>query len=267
MKIILSFRKFSTGDTARRIHTMLSSVFGPNSVLAGTESMAAFSTDGQQDVIDAVMDADVLLVLIDRDWLSGGWVQEPSDSDVMAINTALFEPSTEVIPLLLDGAYMPPMAELPVTLHELTRQRPVRISSATLDIDIRRLIQQLDPNASLPQRNNPFVGQQGSYSPPQQAYPYQQQFPVPQRTSTADPNIVFVVDLVAGLFGFVGVGHMLNGQIGKGIAFMVGYWVWWVVAIALTALSLGIFMCVAIPASLGFVFYSAYQAREYALGH
>lgn len=269
MKIILSYRKFNTGDTARRIQTILTSAFGPNNVIAGTESLINYNTEGENVVIEAVMQADALLVLIDRDWLAGDWAKDYTDSDVVALNTALFEPSTQVIPLLLDGAVMPSTSELPVTLHELPRQRVIRISSTTLDADIGRLIQQLDPTARVPQSSSPaFGGQQYGYAQPQQPYIYQQQIPVAnyRRTSTTDPNIIFVVDLLAGLFGFVGVGHMINGQIVQGIGYMIGYWVWIGIALLLTAVTLGIFGCIAVPVSFGIIFYSAYQARQYALG-
>ena len=269
MKIILSFRKFNTGDTARRIHNILTSAFGPNNVIAGTESLINYNSEGENVVIEAAMDADVLLVLIDRNWLAGGWAKDYTDSDVVALNTALFEPSTQVIPLLLDGAAMPSTSELPVTLHELPRQRVIRISSTTLDADIGRLIQQLDPRAKM-SSSSPYGGQQYGYSPSskQEAYIYQQKVPVAnyQRTSNADPNVVFVVDLVAGLFGFVGVGHMINGQIVQGFGYMIGYWIWLAIALMLMVATVGLFGCIAVPISFGIIFYSANQARQYALG-
>ncbi|MCI0709265.1 MAG: hypothetical protein L0154_03800 [Chloroflexi bacterium] len=267
MKIILSYRKFSTGDTARRIQNILTAAFGPNNVIAGTESLINYNTEGENVVIEAVMQADVLLVLIDRDWLSGDWAKDYTDSDVVALNTALFEPSTQVIPLLLDGAAMPSTAELPVTLHELTRQRVIRISSTTLDADIGRLIQQFDPRANVP--NNPsYGGQQYGYAPPQpQAHIYQQQIPVVnyQRTTTADPNVVFIVELIAAWFGFLGIGHILAGNIQRGVLSLIGWWIFATVGFVIAAITV-IGLCIFIPMALAIPFWSAFEARRYVMG-
>lgn len=263
-RVILSYRKFNAGDTARRLQPMLVSTFGAANIITGTESLVNFDPDTEHAVIDTVMQADALLVIIDRDWLAGGWVNDYTDSDVVAINTALFEPSTEVIPLLLDGAPMPSTAELPVNLDELARQKPVRISSATLYTDIRQVIQRIDPNAAMPVSNN----QQFPVPPKQPYYNYQQQIPVAtyQRSSSADPNLVFVVELIAAWFGFLGIGHMLSGNTGRGIASMVGWWIFGTVGFIIAAITV-VGLCIFIPAALVIPFWSAFEARNYALTH
>ena len=40
------------------------------------------------------------------------------------------------------------------------------------------------------------------------------------------PGLCGVVELLATLFGFSGIGVMLAGNVGMGLAFLFGYWFW-----------------------------------------
>jgi TM2 domain-containing membrane protein YozV len=77
-------------------------------------------------------------------------------------------------------------------------------------------------------------------------------------TQRNDPNSAFVIELLAGFFGFLGVGYMFVGRTNDGIIRLVGWWVvlglslfyWVVVYPLLSALTFGIFAllgCLCLP--------------------
>jgi hypothetical protein len=62
-----------------------------------------------------------------------------------------------------------------------------------------------------------------------------------------DPNLAFVLELLPGLFGFLGIGHMVCGSVGRGLALLVGWWVFLGISglgvFVLGALTLGVGWC------------------------
>lgn len=61
--------------------------------------------------------------------------------------------------------------------------------------------------------------------------------PQPASASTNRTTAV-VVEIVAGVFGFLGIGWMISGKLGLGIGLLIGYWIFIAIyALILTALS------------------------------
>lgn len=39
-----------------------------------------------------------------------------------------------------------------------------------------------------------------------------------------DSGLAFLIELIPGLFGFLGIGHMYAGQVTRGVLLLIGYW-------------------------------------------
>lgn len=72
------------------------------------------------------------------------------------------------------------------------------------------------------------------YGAPPQGYPmgnppYPQPYPQPgpggdlQRVASADPQTVWIAELVGGIFSFPGIGHLMIGDTNKGLLLLIGY--------------------------------------------
>jgi TM2 domain-containing membrane protein YozV len=77
-------------------------------------------------------------------------------------------------------------------------------------------------------------------------------------TQRYDPNTAFVVELLAGFFGFLGIGYMYAGRTNEGIIRLIVWWVfigmsliyWVVIYPLLSAATLGVFAllgCLCLP--------------------
>ena len=101
--------------------------------------------------------------------------------------------------------------------------------------------QQDQPNQYTPQQ----------FTPPQAGYPQPQypQYPAPYGyAQPKDPIVALLLELI-GYLGFLGIGHIWAGKVGRGIGLMVGYWVYWMVSVVLMIVLVG---CLLLP--LGFIF-------------
>jgi hypothetical protein len=109
----------------------------------------------------------------------------------------------------------------------------------------------------------PAQSYQPQYTPPQPVQPYQQ--PV-QGTYYAggassglssyaanppikDANLAMLIEIVLGIFGFLGVGHILAGRVVPGIVLLVSWWIaialGWTVGVLIAVLTLGLGLCLA----------------------
>jgi hypothetical protein len=63
-----------------------------------------------------------------------------------------------------------------------------------------------------------------------------------------DPFLALILEIAGGFFGFPGLGWVYAGQVGWGLAFMIGYWLLdWALGLTLSILTLGLW-CTVWPA-------------------
>lgn len=97
----------------------------------------------------ALAQADTLLVVIGREWLTAGAaagqrrLNDPQDFVRLEVESALAH-GIRVLPVLMRGAVMPAAGELPESLQPLTRIQAHELSDSRWDYDVRRLIEILD---------------------------------------------------------------------------------------------------------------------------
>lgn len=60
------------------------------------------------------------------------------------------------------------------------------------------------------------------------------------REPVRDPSVGFLLEILPGLFGFLGLGHMYSGQVARGVAFMLVYWAFLFVELMLLMMVVGI---------------------------
>jgi len=87
------------------------------------------------------------------------------------------------------------------------------------------------PNVPLPARPSRSVAVTNpptkAVAPPARQDQLTQQQPVRRarpRPARANPSTAMTLEIVLGLFGIFGVGHLTNGNVGKGLLVMFGYW-------------------------------------------
>ena len=129
-----------------------------------------------QDFVEAlegsVQACDVVIALIGRRWVDAKdedgqrRLEDPNDFLRIEIQTAL-ERGVRVIPVLVQGARMPRVAELPEDLGKLARRQALELSDTRFNMDVDRLIHSLDQFASRRQPPpNLAPPPPPSYSPP-----------------------------------------------------------------------------------------------------
>jgi hypothetical protein len=145
--IFLSYRRADTAGHAGRLSAALQRRFGPGTVFQDIEAIAP-GADFAQAIEAAVTRCEVLLVLIGDTWLTESDAEgrrrldDPRDFVRLEIAAAL-RAGTLVLPLLLEGARMPPKAELPPEIALLARRQALELSDTRWDYDFERLVRTL----------------------------------------------------------------------------------------------------------------------------
>ena len=58
-----------------------------------------------------------------------------------------------------------------------------------------------------------------------------------------DPSTGLLVELLPGLFGFLGIGYLWAGETALGLGLLLGYWCFWGLIAVLTILTFGLLFC------------------------
>lgn len=87
--------------------------------------------------------------------------------------------------------------------------------------------------------------------------------PTPENDGTG--LIAAVLEIVFGLFGFLGLGWLYVGNYGTSLAAFIGYWILLGGELVVVGATGGLLACVTIPLNLVLVAASGIKAREYAL--
>ncbi len=120
--------------------------------------------------------------------------------------------------------------------------------------------QQPYPQQQYPQQQQPYYPQNPQY----------QQYPQPQYgyAQPKDPTVGLLLELL-GYVGFLGIGHIWAGKTTRGVALLVGYWIYLGMSWALTILLVGcvmLFAALAIPLISGFYLKSEMEREQAAMG-
>ena len=138
-KVFISYRRDDAAGFAHAIHDRLVENLPKEQVF-----MDVVGIDPGADFVDklksTVNQSSVMLALIGKRWLgeNGGGrprIHEPNDWIRTEVATAI-ERGVRIIPVMLDGASMPPAESLPEDLRPLTRMNAVDVRGSRLDADV-----------------------------------------------------------------------------------------------------------------------------------
>jgi hypothetical protein len=152
-KIFISYRRDDAAGYAGRIYDRLNARF-PNAVFMDVSGIEP-GADFLKTIEEKVSACETLIVLIGRHWLvdleSGKKrLNDPDDIVRLEIVTAL-KHNIPVLPVLLRGALMPTVRDLPDEIAPLALRHALEIADEDFDHDIRRLITfiKLSPNGGM----------------------------------------------------------------------------------------------------------------------
>lgn len=131
-KIFISYRRQETAWPARQLYDVLVARFGVESVFKDVDDIEP-GDDFVDRITEAVAACDVLLALIGPQWLTMPddkglrRLDNPDDFVRLELKAALAR-GVRVVPILVDGARMPPTEQLPDDIAAITRRQAVEIN-------------------------------------------------------------------------------------------------------------------------------------------
>ncbi|MEA2560154.1 MAG: hypothetical protein QOH06_1658 [Acidobacteriota bacterium] len=146
--IFISYRREDSAGHAGRLFDRLRERFGRDHVFLDVVGIDA-GVDFVDTLDKAVGSCDVLLAVIGREWLTccdkqgRRRLDDPNDFIRAEISVAL-KRDVRVVPVLVQGAEMPPTDRLPEDLKRLTRRQAVELRDSRWDADVEALIAALE---------------------------------------------------------------------------------------------------------------------------
>ncbi len=146
--IFMSYRRDDCAGHAGRLYDRLRDHFCPDNIFRDIDTI-----EPGQDFVDAIETAvgacPAVVVLIGKQWASikdaAGRRRLDAPEDFVRLEVAAaLQRKVRVVPVLLQGATMPAVAELPEPLARLARLNAIEVSDSRWDFDVGRLIDALD---------------------------------------------------------------------------------------------------------------------------
>lgn len=147
-RIFISYRREETAYAAGWLFDRLADHFGNGQIFKDVHSIE-LGDDFAEAIKAAVGSCDVLLALIGERWLNvtdrdgRPRIHNPADFVRLEIEAALSR-GVRVIPILVDGATMPDVDQLPDSLARLARRQALELSPSRFDFDTGRLLRTLE---------------------------------------------------------------------------------------------------------------------------
>jgi len=147
-RIFVSYRREDAAGHAGRLFDRLRARFGEESVFMDVSGIEP-GVDFVEAIDREVGSCDVLLAVIGREWLgcrdAGGRrrLEDPNDFIRIEVARALAR-GVRVVPVLVEGATMPPADALPSDLQPLARRHAVELRDTRWDADVEDLIDRLE---------------------------------------------------------------------------------------------------------------------------
>jgi hypothetical protein len=163
--IFVNYRREDSAGHAGRLFDRLSGRF-PGRVFMDVDTLEP-GVDFVEAIEQAVGACEVLIVLIGHEWLGATdatgrrRLDDPADFVRLEVATAL-DRKIRVIPVLVQGASMPRVEELPPDLVKLARRNAIELSDARWAYDVDRLIHTIE---AVLQELEPFPSAGGTAPP------------------------------------------------------------------------------------------------------
>ena len=146
MQIFISYRREDTAGRAGRLFDSLSANFGARNVFQDVTAIAP-GTDFGQEITAAIDRCDAVLVIIGEEWTTlagpeGRRLDDPGDYVHREVAAALSS-GVPVVPVLVGGASMPAVDDLPESLKPLVQRQAVTVRDDAWHQDVDTLTRRL----------------------------------------------------------------------------------------------------------------------------
>jgi hypothetical protein len=147
-KIFVSYRREDARGDAGRLTDKLKSHFGEKQIFRDVEAIEA-GVDFVEAINNAVGSCAALLAIIGPTWLKVAdeaglrRLDDPHDFVRLEIDAAL-KRAIRVVPVLVGGAAMPKIGELPTELESFARRQAHELSDSRWEYDVQHLIETLE---------------------------------------------------------------------------------------------------------------------------
>lgn len=145
--IFISYRRDDTRQAAGRLADDLGDRLGADRIFRDIEKIE-LGVDFEEALNQALVNCEIMLVLIGRQWSritdaqGRRRLEQPNDWIRIEIVSAL-KRGIRVVPVLVDGADLPPESDLPEDLRPLVRRQALEIEDARWKSDVARLAESL----------------------------------------------------------------------------------------------------------------------------
>jgi hypothetical protein len=146
-RIFISYRREDSAGHAGRLYDRLVQRFGEDHVFKDLDSIKPGDVFAQV-IAEAVESCDALLAVIGNSWLTitgqdgERRLDDPKDFVRLEIEAAL-KRGVRVIPVLVNGAQIPSVSELPPSLVPLVERQALDLSEKRFDYDVSQLLETL----------------------------------------------------------------------------------------------------------------------------
>src|SRR5215831_6848171 len=159
--IFVNYRRDDSTATAGRLHDRLAQRFGRNTLFMDVDHIPP-GVDFVTHLNNQVAACDVFLAIIGPNWLNvtnekGDRRLEAADDFVAIEIAAALARNIRVIPVLVDGARMPKVGELPKSLKPLVRRQAIDLSHTYFGRDTNALIEKISDAVGDKSSSSPAV--------------------------------------------------------------------------------------------------------------
>ena len=143
-RVFISYRRSDCQPQANGLHDGLSHRLESATIFMDIDSIPP-GVEFEQHIRQEIEICDVVLVLIGDNWLDPipgkdhRRIDDPDDFVRLEIESAFASPRVKVVPVLVEGALMPRIAELPDSVQRLARINAIELSDQRWTADIERL--------------------------------------------------------------------------------------------------------------------------------
>ena len=146
--VFISYRRTDSAGHAGRLFEALEKRFDSDKFFRDIEGLDP-GVDFPQALDRALSQCRVMLIVIGPTWASvatpdGPRILQAKDFVRLELAAGLARKDVRVIPVLVGGAVLPTISELPPDLHDLTRRNAFELSDSRWDFDVKRLADSLD---------------------------------------------------------------------------------------------------------------------------
>ena len=171
-RIFVSYRRDDSRTFTGRIYDRLVVVFGEANVFRDLDGIA-LGSDFRRVIEREVASCDIFLAVIGPRWTTITDSQnlqrldDPADFVRIEVETALRLPDVHVIPVLVDGARLPPAADLPTTLADLPyRNAAIVRDDPDFHKDVDKLIASIEKLSPVSESSTSKIGHESAPSEP-----------------------------------------------------------------------------------------------------